>query len=210
MNPFGELPSSSATNAPIQGPYKDALGHRLIANLTNGGNPMDPDILRDTDGTLYFYFGGTIANVALLDPSMLSFRPFPDDDNNNNNNTTTLFKNVTPSPTYVEGIKVFRRRDTYYMMWSENSYGDPTYQVAYGRSTSPLGPFAREAVVLQQRPGVTVATGHNGVVRVPGTDEWWVVYHRRPANETAADSRVVAMDRLFFDAEGRIQPVVVT
>lgn len=162
---------------------------------------MDPDILQDTDGMLYFYFGGTVANVALLDPSMRSFHAFPDN---------STFKDITPASTYVEGVKVFKRGDMYYMMWSENGYGDPTYQVAYGMSASPLGPFPREAVVLQQRPGVAVATGHNGVVRMPGTDEWWIVYHRRPANETDANSRVIAMDRMYFDEVGRIQPVVIT
>lgn len=184
-----------------KGPYEDALGHRLVSDLINGGNPMDPAILQDTDGTLYFYFGGTTTNVALLDPSMVAFRPFPDN---------TTFKDITPSPTYVEGVQVFRRRGIYYMMWSENGYGDPTYQVAYGMSRSPLGPFDRVAAVLQQRPGLAVATGHNSVLNVPGTDEWWVVYHRRPANETDANSRVIAIDRLLFDEDGTIQQVVVT
>lgn len=184
-----------------QGPYKDALGQRLISTLVNGGNPMDPDILQDTDGTLYFYFGGTTTNVAILDLSMLTFRPFSDN---------TTFKDITPASTYVEGVKVFQRQGIYYMMWSENGYGDPTYQVAYGMSESPLGPFPREAAVLQQKPGLAVATGHNSVVNVPGTDEWWVIYHRRPVNETDANSRVIAMDRLFFNEDGTLQQVVVT
>lgn len=162
---------------------------------------MDADVFQDTDGTLYFYFGGTTTNVALFAPSMLSFLTFHDN---------TTFKTITPSASYVEGVKVFKRKDTYYMMWSENGYGDPTYQVAYGRSTSPLGPFAREGVVLRQRDGVAVATGHNSVVRLPGTDVWYVVYHRREVGETEANSRVIAMDRLVFDDEGGLEEVILT
>lgn len=162
---------------------------------------MDADIFRDTDGTLYFYFGGTTANVALLAPSMVSFLPFPDN---------STFKNITPSASYVEGVKVFKRNETYYMMWSENGYGEPTYQVAYGRSASPLGPFGREGVVLSQRDGAAVATGHNSVLQLPGTDVWYVVYHRRQAGMTAANDRVIAMDILLFDDEGRIQNIVIT
>lgn len=80
------------------------------------------------------------------------------------------------------------------MVWSENGFGDPAYQVPYGRSTSPLGLFAREGVVLRQRDGVGVATGHNIMLRLQGTDMRYVVYHRRQVGEAEANSRVIAMD----------------
>lgn len=177
------------------GPYVDALdGQRLISELENNANPMDPDIFVDDDGQTYFYYGGTAVNVALLNTTdMVSF--------------LTPFKDVTPAPTFVEATKVFKRNGIYYMMWSENGYGDPTYQAAYATANSPLGPFTPRGVVLQQDPAVAVATGHNSVLNIPGTDVWYIVYHRRPLNEQDANSRTVALDRMYFNADGTIQPI---
>lgn len=163
---------------------------------------MDPDVFIDDDGVIYFYFGGSAVNVALLNEDMVSFRPFPD--------SNSTFKDITPSPSFVEGTKVFKRNGIYYMTWSENSYGDPTYQVAYGTSSSPLGPFTPEGVILSQNSSVAVATGHNGILNLPGTDDWYIVYHRRPLNETDANHRVIAIDRLYFGEDGAIQSVVIT
>lgn len=188
-----------------QGPYKDALGRRLVDTIVNGANPMDPDVLIDDDGKIWFYFGGTAANVGLLSDDMISFQPLP-----NAKSTKQLFKDITPTSNFVEGIKVFKRKGVYYMMWSENGYGSPTYQVNYGMSDSPMGPFDVQSVVLQQDPKVAVATGHNGVVNVPGTDEWYIAYHRRPLNETDPNHRVVALDRMEFYEDGTIQQVKMT
>lgn len=168
----------------------------------NGANPMDPDVFTDDDGVIYFYFGGSAVNVALLNEDMVSFRPFPE--------SNSTFKDITPSPSFVEGTKVFKRNGIYYMTWSENGYGDPTYQVAYGTSSSPLGPFTPEGVILSQNSSVAVATGHNGILNLPGTDDWYIVYHRRPLNETDANHRVIAIDRLYFGEDGAIQSVVIT
>jgi hypothetical protein len=82
------------------------------------------------------------------------------------------------------------------MMWSENLYGDVKHQVAYGASQSPLGPFKPRGVILKQDTAIAVATGHNSVFKIPGTDIWYVVYHRRPLRESSGDNRVVAMDRM--------------
>lgn len=163
---------------------------------------MDPDVFIDDDGVIYFYFGGSAVNVALLNEDMISFRPFP--------NSNSTFKDITPSPSFVEGTKVFKRNDIYYMTWSENGYGDPTYQVAYGTSSSPLGPFAPQGVILSQNASVAVATGHNGILNLPGTDDWYMVYHRRPLNETDPNHRVIAIDRLYFGEDGAVQSVVIT
>lgn len=190
-----------------EGPYRDALGHRLVDAVINDANPMDPDIFVDDDDQVYFYYGGTSLNVGLLNDDMTSFRTLPAEQGGG------TFKNITPAASFTEGAEVFKRNGIYYLMWSENGYGDPTYQVAYGMAESPWGPFDRVGAVLQQDPRVAVATGHNSVLRVPGSsddDAWYIVYHRRPLNETAANNRVLAMERMFFAADGTIVPVQTT
>jgi hypothetical protein len=47
------------------------------------------------------------------------------------------------------------------------------------------------------------------VIRVPGTDDYYIVYHRRPLGETDGNSRVTCIERMEFDA-GRIRPVRIT
>ena len=48
------------------------------------------------------------------------------------------------------------------------------------------------------------------MIRLPGSDEYRIVYHRRPLGHTDANHRVVCIDRLEFDPEGFIKPVTMT
>jgi hypothetical protein len=48
------------------------------------------------------------------------------------------------------------------------------------------------------------------VVNVPGTDDWYIVYHRRPLHDDNGDHRQLAIDRMTFNADGTIAPVVMT
>jgi hypothetical protein len=48
------------------------------------------------------------------------------------------------------------------------------------------------------------------VVQVPGTDEWVIAYHRRPLNEQQGERRQLALDRMEFNPDGTIRPVVMT
>jgi hypothetical protein len=82
--------------------------------------------------------------------------------------------------------------------------------VAYAISDSPFGPFKRIGKILQQDPNVATGAGHHSVINIPGTDEWIIVYHRRPLGETNGNHRETCMDKLIFNADGTIQPVQVT
>ena len=73
------------------------------------------------------------------------------------------------------------------------------------------------AVVLKQDPSKAVfGTGHHSVLRKPGTDEWYIVYHRfaRPdaikMGWDAGYNREVCIDRMEFNADGTIKAVEVT
>jgi len=64
--------------------------------------------------------------------------------------------------------------------------------------------------VLQQDPEIATGAGHHSVIRVPGTDEWYIVYHRRPLGETDANHRVTCIDKMEFNEDGTIKPVKIT
>ena len=184
-----------------QGPYKDALGKPLIQRIVNGAQPIDQYVFRDDDGQYYMYYGGWgHCNVVRLSDDLLSLVPFADGD---------LFKEVTPE-NYVEGPFMLKRDGKYYFMWSEGGWGGPNYCVSYAISDSPLGPFRRIGKILEQDPQIATGAGHHSVIRGRGADEWFIVYHRRPLGETAANHRVTCIDRLLFDADGYILPVKMT
>ncbi|RYE17636.1 MAG: arabinan endo-1,5-alpha-L-arabinosidase, partial [Sphingobacteriaceae bacterium] len=111
---------------------------------------------------------------------------------------------------YVEGPLMLERNGKYYFMWSEGHWTSPTYSVAYGIANSPMGPFKRMGKILQQDDTIATGAGHHSVIKLLGTDEWYIIYHRRPLGETDSNARVVCIEHLYFDTAGLITPVVLT
>ncbi|TVQ03553.1 MAG: arabinan endo-1,5-alpha-L-arabinosidase [Balneolaceae bacterium] len=184
-----------------EGPYKDLLGKPLINEIVNGAQPIDQYVFRDSDGTYYMYYGGWgHCNVVMLNDDFTGLIPFEDG---------TVYKEITPEG-YVEGPFMFIRNGKYYFMWSEGGWGGPNYRVAYAISDNPLGPFEREEIILQQDPAVATGAGHHSVLQIPGEDEYYIVYHRRPLEETHHNRRVVSIEKMEFDSDGKIKPVQIS
>jgi beta-xylosidase len=183
------------------GPYRDLLGKPLIGKIVNGAQPIDQYVFKDADGAYYIIYGGWgHANVARLKDDFTGVEPFADG---------SLFKEITPKG-YVEGPFMFLRNGKYYLMWSEGGWTGPDYSVAYAMADSPLGPFKRIGKILQQDPKIATGAGHHSVIHRVEGDRWYIVYHRRPLGETAANHRVIAVDHMRFDAHGLIEPVRIT
>lgn len=184
-----------------EGPFKDLLGKPLLDKFHNGAQPIDQFVFKDKDGQYYMIYGGwRHCNIVKLKDDFTGFIPFEDG---------STFKEITPKG-YVEGPIMFIRDGKYYFMWSEGGWTGPNYKVAYAMSNSPFGPFERIGTVLQQDSTVATGAGHHSVLPVPGKDEWYIVYHRRPLGETAANHRVTCIDYMRFDKNGLIQPVKIT
>ena len=105
---------------------------------------------------------------------------------------------------------MFIRNDKYYFMWSEGGWTGPDYSVAYAISDSLLGPYERIGRIIQQDPSIATGAGHHSVIRIPGKDEYYFVYHRRPAGQTDRNSREVCIEKMEFDVDGFIKPVIIT
>jgi beta-xylosidase len=184
-----------------QGPYTDILGKPLINENVNGAQPIDQFIFRDVDGSYYMYYGGwRHCNVVKLNGGFTGLEPLPNGE---------MYMEVTPEG-YVEGPVMFMRSGKYYFMWSEGGWTGPDYRVAYAIADNPFGPFERVGTVLQQDPEVATGAGHHSVLNIPGADEWYVVYHRRPLTETSPHHRVTCIDKMEFDEDGKILPVKIT
>ncbi|WP_308991140.1 family 43 glycosylhydrolase [Mariniflexile litorale] len=191
------------------GPFVDS-GKPLVAERpegAKGGQEIDPDIFTDpVSGKSYLYWGNGYMACVELNDDMVSIKE----------NTLVLLK---PDSTYREGTEVFYRNGTYYFMWSEDDTRSPNYRVRYATSNAPTGPLniPENNIVIEKKPEDGIyGTGHNCVIQTPGTDIWHIVYHRfnRPNGITMGDAagfnREVCIDKLEFNADGSIKPVIPT
>ena len=194
------------------GPFTD-LGHPMITESpTGGGQQIDVDVFTDpVSGKSYLYWGNGYMAGAELNKDMLSIKK-------------KTLKVLTPQGgtlqdyAYREAPYVFYRNGLYYFMWSVDDTGSANYHVAYGTSTSPLGPIqvAADPIVTIQNPEKEIyGPAHNSVICKPGTDEWYIVYHR--INKHYLDKslspgthREVCIDRLEFNADGTIRRAELT
>ncbi len=184
-----------------EGPYKDYLGKPLIDKFHNGAQPIDQFVFEDTDGKLYLIYGGwRHCNIVKLRDDLLGIEPWEDG---------TMFHEITPKG-YVEGPFMFVRNCKYYFMWSEGGWTGPDYSVAYAISDTPFGPFERIGKILQQDASIATGAGHHSVIRIPGNENYYIVYHRRPLGQKDRNSREVCIDIMEFDENGFIKPVVIT
>jgi beta-xylosidase len=105
---------------------------------------------------------------------------------------------------WTEGSVIFKKGDTYYMMYSANYFGGKNYAVGYATSKSPLGPFKKAAnnPVLQKDGGVVTGTGHNSITYSPDGKEMFCVYHARTS--ATGDKRVVFIDRMKILKDGKL------
>lgn len=184
-----------------EGSYKDLLGKPLINKIVNGAQPIDQFVYKENDSTYYMFYGGwRHCNVVLLNNDFTGIRPFPDGE---------LYKEVTPQD-YVEGPFMFKKNGKYYFMWSEGGWGGPDYKVAYAIADNPLGPFERIGTILEQDPEIATGAGHHSIIHNPKSDDWYIVYHRRPEPNIHRDHRVTCIDKMEFDENGYIKPVEMT
>lgn len=193
------------------GPFVD-LGQPLLAKNHPGcnGQLIDVDVFMDpVSKKPYLYWGNSFMAGAELEPNMTKIK----------DETVTV---MTPKGgslrdyAYREAPYVFYRNGLYYFMWSVDDTGAANYHVAYGTSKSPLGPIevAKDPIVLIQDPQHEIyGTAHNSVIQKPGTDEWYIVYHRINKDYIHFQPgvhREVCIDKMEFNADGTIKRVVPT
>jgi hypothetical protein len=181
------------------GPFTDAKGGPLISDSTanSSGLNIDPTVFVDDDGQAYMYWGGYWAPRAVrLAANMID----------------TVGSVVTPVglTNYWEAPFMFKRNGLYYMIYAANDTNGCVTSSSfacqrYATATNPMGPWTHRGIVLGQ---VSSTTNHAGVAEFNG--QWYLVYHNANAPGGGNFRRSVAVDRMFFNADGTIQRVVQT
>jgi len=199
----------AVADSPV-GPFVAAEKSMVAESPVGHGQQIDVDVFTDpVSGKSYLYWGNGYMAGAELGDDMLSVKSA----------TVTV---LTPEGgslqdyEYREAPYVFYRDGLYYFMWSVDDTGSSNYHVAYGTSTSPLGPVkvAAHPVVLIQKPWEQIyGPAHNSVLKLPGKDAWAIVYHRINTaykNDRPGIHREVCIDRLLFNPDGTVVPVLPT
>jgi hypothetical protein len=193
------------------GPFVDS-GKALIDSLPLGvkkGHQIDPDVFNDPQtGKTYLYWGNTYMAVAELNEDMVSLKA----------NTTKV---LIPDATYYgEGTHVFYRDGKYYFSWSAWDTRKPTYHARYVISDSPTGPIdpSQFKILIQKddQNGI-FGTGHHSTIQGPGTDDWYIIYHRftypkgiEMDGDAPGFHREVCIDKMEFDEDGNVIQVCPT
>ena len=177
----------------VLGPWTDAHPSGPIVSQSgpepNHMQNIDPTVLVDRDGRVYMYWGtfgrlrGMELEADMVTPKGHEF-------------------SVTTLAGFFEASRIFRRGDTYYLLYADNEAGpqspctEAVYHacIAYGTAPTPLGPWTYRGVILDV---VSSTTSHPGIAELKG--QWYLAYPTADAIVGGHFRRSVAIDRLDWD-----------
>ncbi|KAH7305105.1 beta-xylosidase/Xylanase [Rhexocercosporidium sp. MPI-PUGE-AT-0058] len=193
-----------AVSSSPQGPFVAEQKAMIInggSEPLTSGQAIDPDAFLDpVTGKYYFFWGNGRALMGELGDDMVSMK-------------WDTVKEITANLTnFREGTFVVYRKGLYHLTYSIDDTGSPNYRVGYATSASVHGPWTYRGVVLQKREDQGIlATGHNSMVQVPGTDEWYMAYHRFHIPGGDGQHRETTIDKVEWDSEtGLMKEVIPT
>ncbi|WP_170315609.1 family 43 glycosylhydrolase [Nakamurella deserti] len=163
------------------------------------GQAIDPATFKDpVTGRYYLFWGNGSPFYAELSDDMLSIK-------------AGTIKRISGLTDFREGLFVNHRDGLYHLTWSIDDTGSPDYRVGYATATNIDGPWTYRGVILEKSPQLGIlATGHHSIIQVPGTDDWYIAYHRFAIPGGDGQHRETTIDRLTFNADGTMARVVPT
>ena len=166
---------------------------------------IDPCVFVDTDGKVYFYYGGggkcygarMKDNMYELDGELIQMEGLVD---------------------FHEATWVHKRNGIYYLSYSDN-YDDSNARnregvigknrMRYATSNSPLGPWEHKGIYMDPTDSYT---NHGSIVEFKG--KWYAFYHSSELSRANGEPndwlRSVCWDELRFNEDGTIQKVIQT
>ena len=210
MKKYNRMLTCLAVSENPSGPFVDL--HTPWFDL--GYSAIDADIFVDDDGTPYAYFSKN-ENHNDIATGELYVAKLKED-----------LSGLVGKPVFIsrasqpwekvnwgknrcnEGAYVFKKNGTYYMTYSANDTGYEHYGVGISYADNPLGPWKKSdenpLMTTDLSKGIS-APGHNSIVVAPNGD-LYMIYHRHADASCKKPNwdRIVCMDRLFFDKEGKL------
>ena len=129
------------------GPFKDALGHPLIAP---SDGTIDPTVFVDDDGQAYLYWGNPDLWYVKLNKDMISY-------------SGEIVRVVSKPENYQEGPWFYKRNGKYYMAYASRCCPEG---IGYAMSGSPTGPWEYKGMIMD--PDSRSSGNHPGIVDFKG------------------------------------------
>jgi len=183
-----------------EGPFT-AEAQPMITNgeSVNSGQAIDPAAFQDPQtGKYYLFWGNGRPVYGELSDDMKSI-------------VAGTIKPISGLNDFREGLFMNYRDGLYHLTYSIDDTGSPDYRVGYATSTSVDGPWTYRGVILSKDTSQgLLGTAHSSIINVPGTDDWYIAYHRFAMPGGNGFNRETTIDRLTIGADGLFQRVTPT
>lgn len=193
-----------ATSKSPKGPFvaeKEAMIINGGTETLTSNQAIDPCAFLDpVSGKQYLFWGNGVALMGELGDDLISVKW---------DTVTKITANLT---SFREGQFVVYRAGLYHLTYSVDDTGSANYHVGYATAPSVQGPWTYRGVVLQKNEDLGIlATGHDSMIQVPGTDDWYMAYHRFKIPDGNGTFRETTIDKVEWDADtGFMKEVVPT
>lgn len=164
------------------------------------GQAIDPSVYFEDDGTAYLLFGNAHPAIVQLGEDMVTV-------------IEDTMRNLVGLHDFREAVTVLKRGGQYHFTWSCDDTGSEDYHVNYGTAEHLYGPVTyRYPVLLKNKEKDMLGTAHHSILQEPGTDKYWIAYHRFVTPLTRFTQgkgyhREVCIDPLTFGEDGLMQQV---
>ena len=196
-----------------KGPFTDPRGMPMILledtakDKQHSWRNIDPAVFVDDDGRAYLYWGNQQLWWAELEPDLVHLKgeKYQLDAKGrmqNRDSSQVNINKVTTLPNFEEGPHLSKHHGIYYLVYAA---GFPE-SLAYATSNSATGPWQYRGVIMDPLPGTT--TIHPALFDFNG--QTYLAYHNADLPGGGNYRRSVALDRVFFNPDGSIQPIIRT
>jgi hypothetical protein len=181
------------------GPFIDSGRPLLSDNGAPDFEAIDAMVFTDPQsqsGQSYLYAGGSAGSklrVFKLNEDMKSFAG----------------EMTVATPTnYTEAPFMHYRNGIYYLSYSHGVWSNDTYSVHYATSNTPYGPWNYRGAILVSNSRHK-GPGHHSFMYNEAMQEWYIFYHRWN-NGYPSEGRMIAIEKLQYEQDGRIKPIAMT
>ena len=187
----------ATSNSPA-GPFSNSKRMYYPSSIHEGAalQHIDPGVLLDDDGKVYYYWGQNNAQAAQLRDNMFEIIP------------ETYVEDLINESTHFfhEASSMRKIGDIYYYIFCDISTGKAN-NLSYATSKQPLGPFTYQGVIINNNDTDPLSwNNHGSIIEILG--QWYIFYHRSSNNSVY--SRRACAEPIYFEKNGRIIPVEMT
>jgi len=209
---FGFSIGVAVGDSPL-GPFTDPRGMPLILledtakDKQHSWRNIDPAVFVDDDGRAYLYWGNQQLWWVELEPDLVHLKgeKYQLDAKGrmqNRDSSQVNINKVTTLPNFEEGPHLSKHNGIYYLVYAA---GFPE-SLAYATSNSATGPWLYRGVIMDPLPGTT--TIHPALFDFNG--QTYLAYHNADLPGGGNYRRSVALDRVLFNPDGSIKPIIRT